>query len=105
MSLLASKGEILAASRCFPLFSQYQTFGASVRARRRRTDGVADPIAEGRAAWQRIKEHGRKNFDDWIKVAWALAIGRTDADLLELLTDAPARQTKAPVAAVAHAAA
>jgi hypothetical protein len=24
--------EILAASRCFPLFSQYQTFGASVRA-------------------------------------------------------------------------
>ena len=37
--------------------------------------------------------------------AWALAIGRTDADLLELLTDAPARQAKAPVAAVAHAAA
>src|SRR5712692_3710981 len=26
-----SKGEILAASRCFPLFSRYQTFGASAR--------------------------------------------------------------------------
>ena len=25
-----SKGEILVASRCFPLFSQQQTFGASV---------------------------------------------------------------------------
>jgi hypothetical protein len=28
---LGSKGEILAASRCFPLFSRYQTFGASAR--------------------------------------------------------------------------
>ena len=30
---------------------------------------------------------------------------RTDADLLELLNDAPARRVKAPVAAVTHAAA
>jgi hypothetical protein len=38
-----------------------------------------DTVAEGRLAWQRIREHGRRNFDDWICVARALAIGRTAA--------------------------
>jgi hypothetical protein len=36
-----SKGEILVASRCFPLFSQQQTFGASVEANAV-GDGVGD---------------------------------------------------------------
>jgi hypothetical protein len=39
----------------------------------------ADHVAEGRAAWQRLRDHGRKSFDDWIAVARALAIGRTEA--------------------------
>lgn len=38
-----------------------------------------DTVAEAREAWARIKEHGRKSFDDWICVARALAIGRTAA--------------------------
>jgi len=39
--------------------------------------GDVDQIAAGREAWQRIREHGRKSFDDWITVAKALAIGRS----------------------------
>jgi hypothetical protein len=36
----------------------------------------ADPIAEGRAAWSRIRD-GRRGFDDWILIARALQIGRS----------------------------
>jgi hypothetical protein len=45
--------------------------------------------------------------NDIFKMARAALEGaiRTDADLLELLNDAPVRQIKAPVAAVTHAAA
>jgi len=38
-----------------------------------------DHVAAGRAAWARIRDHGRKNFDDWIAVGRALVIGRTEA--------------------------
>jgi hypothetical protein len=40
---------------------------------------IADPIAEGRSAWQRIREHGRRSWDDWVCIARALAIGRSEA--------------------------
>ncbi len=36
-------------------------------------------IEAGAAAWTRIKDCGRKNWSDWIQVARALAIGRTEA--------------------------
>jgi hypothetical protein len=42
-----------------------------------RVDGGT--IEVGRAAWGRIRDHGRRCFDDWIVVARALAIGRTAA--------------------------
>jgi hypothetical protein len=51
-------------------------------------DAHSDQIEAGRKAWQRIKEHGRKSFDDWITVARALAIGRSAA-LQEAGTDRP----------------
>ncbi len=38
-----------------------------------------DAIAEGTAAWQRLKQSQRSTFDDWLTVGHALAIGRTDA--------------------------
>ena len=47
-----------------------------------------DPIAAGREAWQRIRESGRRNFDDWCVVARALDIGRAGA-LEEAGTDRP----------------
>jgi hypothetical protein len=47
-----------------------------------------DQIEAGRAAWARIRENGRKSFDDWITVARALAIGRSVA-LQEAGTDRP----------------
>jgi hypothetical protein len=40
---------------------------------------TVDHVAAGKAAWQRIRDHGRKSFDDWICVARALQIGRTAA--------------------------
>jgi hypothetical protein len=40
-------------------------------------DAHSDQIEAGREAWQRIREHGRKSFEDWITVARALAIGRS----------------------------
>jgi hypothetical protein len=43
------------------------------------TDVADAAVAAGRAAWARIREHGRKSFDDWITVAKALAIGRSVA--------------------------
>jgi hypothetical protein len=43
------------------------------------TDVAADAVAEGRDAWARIREQGRKSFDDWLTVARALAIGRSAA--------------------------
>jgi hypothetical protein len=36
-------------------------------------------IEAGRAAWQRIRDHGRKSWDDWLTVGRALIIGRTEA--------------------------
>lgn len=38
-----------------------------------------DTVTAGDAAWAQIRDHGRKNFDDWIAVARALAIGRSAA--------------------------
>jgi hypothetical protein len=40
---------------------------------------VLDAVADGVAAWSRIRDHGRKHFEDWITVDRALAIGRTEA--------------------------
>jgi hypothetical protein len=37
---------------------------------------TADQIAEGREAWARIRESGKRDFNDWILVAHALQIGR-----------------------------
>jgi len=37
---------------------------------------AVDPIAEGRAAWQRLKSRERKSWDDWIAVACAIEIGK-----------------------------
>jgi hypothetical protein len=52
------------------------------------TKGDSDQIEAGREAWQRIRENGRRSFDDWILVARALAIGRAVA-LQEAGTDRP----------------
>jgi hypothetical protein len=41
--------------------------------------GVDDAIEASSASWQRIKDHGRKDWDDWLRVARALLIGRTAA--------------------------
>jgi hypothetical protein len=38
-----------------------------------------DIVAEGRAAWSRIRESGRRSWDDWMAVARALAQGRSEA--------------------------
>jgi hypothetical protein len=51
-------------------------------------DAHSDQIEAGRAAWARIRENGRRSFDDWILVARALAIGRSVA-LQEAGTDRP----------------
>jgi hypothetical protein len=36
------------------------------------TVGADDTIEAGTAAWQRSRDHGRRNFDDWIHVATSL---------------------------------
>jgi hypothetical protein len=36
-------------------------------------------VAAGRAAWQRLQERERKSRTDWLDVARALVIGRTEA--------------------------
>jgi hypothetical protein len=36
----------------------------------------ADDIALGRAAWERIREHARRSWGDWLAVGRALQIGR-----------------------------
>ena len=41
------------------------------------TDAAA--ITAGREAWQRIRAHARMNWQDWLTVARALTIGRTEA--------------------------
>ena len=41
------------------------------------SDSADDVVTLGVAAWQRIRDHGRRNFDDWIAVARALQTGRT----------------------------
>jgi hypothetical protein len=52
-------------------------------------NGDSDSAIEaGRLAWQRIRENGRRSFDDWLAVARALAIGRSVA-LQEANTDKP----------------
>jgi hypothetical protein len=43
------------------------------------TPGAHDAVAAGTAAWARITEHGRKCWGDWLDVARALVIGRTEA--------------------------
>jgi hypothetical protein len=43
------------------------------------SDRADDTISEGVAAWSRIRECSRKSFDDWIAVAQALAVGRSQA--------------------------
>jgi hypothetical protein len=43
--------------------------------------GTADPIEAGRAAWQRLRQEGRRSWDDWMLVAKALAAGRSKAML------------------------
>jgi hypothetical protein len=48
----------------------------------------SDQIEAAREAWQRLRDQGRRNFDDWIVVARALAIGRNVA-LQEAGTDKP----------------
>lgn len=42
------------------------------------TDAV-DTVAEGRVAWQQIKENSRRSWDDWLKVGKAIAFGRAEA--------------------------
>jgi hypothetical protein len=51
-------------------------------------NGDVEQIEAGKAAWQRIRESGRRNFDDWCVVAKALDIGRAVA-LAEAGTDRP----------------
>ena len=36
-------------------------------------------VAEARLAWARIRENGRRDWDDWILIAQALAAGRSEA--------------------------
>jgi hypothetical protein len=43
------------------------------------TDSADDAVTAGRSAWERIHEHGRKCFEDWLQVAKALAVGRSQA--------------------------
>lgn len=38
-----------------------------------------DAVAAGAAAWLRIAKSGRRCFDDWLDVARALLVGRTEA--------------------------
>jgi hypothetical protein len=38
-----------------------------------------DEIAEGRAAWSRLRQHERASWSDWLAVGRALAVGRTIA--------------------------
>jgi hypothetical protein len=38
-----------------------------------------DMIAAGRAAWERLRQEGRRSWDDWVLVAKALAAGRSKA--------------------------
>jgi hypothetical protein len=33
-------------------------------------------ISEGRAAWQRIKDHTKASFDDWLTIGRALVVGK-----------------------------
>jgi hypothetical protein len=37
-----------------------------------------DPIADGKAAWQRIKSNARKSWSDWVLIARALEVGRSE---------------------------
>jgi len=37
-----------------------------------------DDVAAGRAAWERIKGHDRKSWDDWLMVGRAIIIGRAE---------------------------
>jgi hypothetical protein len=37
-----------------------------------------DIVAEGRNAWQRLREAGRRSWDDWMAVARALVQGRAE---------------------------
>jgi hypothetical protein len=39
---------------------------------------VAEAVDAGRAAWQRIRDHGRMAWDDWLAVGRALVIGRAE---------------------------
>jgi hypothetical protein len=41
------------------------------------TDSAGD-VAAGRAAWERIRGHDRKSWEDWVQVARALAVGRAE---------------------------
>jgi hypothetical protein len=43
------------------------------------SDSADNVVTIGVAAWARIRDHGRKNFDDWLCVGRALQIGRTAA--------------------------
>ena len=45
------------------------------------SDGAHDPIEAGREAWARIRENGRKSWQDWLTVAVAVQLGR-DASML-----------------------
>jgi hypothetical protein len=54
----------------------------------RSDDAYSDTIAAGAAAWAKIRESGRKNFDLWVEVAKALQIGR-DIALREAGTTKP----------------
>jgi hypothetical protein len=40
---------------------------------------AVDTVAEGRAAWQQIKENSRRSWDGWLKVGKAIAFGRAEA--------------------------
>ena len=42
------------------------------------TDSV-DNVAAGRAAWARPRDRDRATWSDWLDVARALAVGRTEA--------------------------
>ena len=41
--------------------------------------GDSDILQEARQAWHRLRDHGRKNWTDWITVAKALTLGRAAA--------------------------
>jgi hypothetical protein len=47
-----------------------------------------DPIADGKAAWQRLKTNARTSWADWVLIARALEVGRSES-LKIALTSSP----------------